>query len=78
MVTVQASPPSLQSSCNCDDLKEKENEGGRRRRRNRCSKKLEIAQATNTRSLPLKKKRSTQKTQERRLGFWMGLCNSGM
>ncbi len=62
MVTVQASsPPSLQSSCNRDDLKEKENEGGRRRRRNRCSKKLEIAQAAKTRSLPRKKTRGTQK-----------------
>jgi len=45
MVTMQASPPSLQPSCNSDDLKEKENEGGRRRRRNRCRKKLEIARA---------------------------------
>jgi hypothetical protein len=78
MVTVQASPPSLQSSCNSDDLKEKENEGGRRRRRNRYSKKLEIAQAAKTRNLPRKKTRGTQKTQERRLGFWMGLWNSGM
>jgi hypothetical protein len=78
MVTVQASRPSLQSSCNSDDLKEKENEGGRRRQRNRCTKKLEIAQAAKTRSSPRKKTRGTQKTQERRLRFWMGLWNSGM
>jgi hypothetical protein len=77
MVTVQASRPSLQSSCNSDDLKEKENEGGRRQR-NRCSKKVEIAQAAKTRSSPRKKTRGTQKTQERRLRFWMGLWNSGM
>jgi len=78
MVTVQASPPSLQSSCNSDDLKEKENEGGRRRQRNRCRKKFEIAKAGKTRSSPRKKTRGTQKTQELRLGFWMGLWNSGM
>jgi hypothetical protein len=67
----------LQSSCNSDDLKEKENGGGRRRQRNRCSKKLEIAQAAKTRTSPRKKTRGTQKTQERRvkvlgrpLEFW--------
>jgi hypothetical protein len=78
MVTVQASPPSLQSSCNSDDLKENENEGGRRRQRNRCSKKLEIAKAAKTRSSPRKKTIGTQKTREHRFGFWMGLWNSGM
>jgi len=78
MVTVQASPPSLQSSYNSDDLKEKENGGGRRRQRNRCSKKLEIAQAAKTRSSPRKKITGTQKTQERRLRIWVGLWNSEM
>jgi hypothetical protein len=37
MVTVQASPPSLQSSCNSDNLKEKK----KRRRKKKTTKQMQ-------------------------------------